>query len=175
MLLSVLDRKDIGGPLLLPLDDRSGGCVQRDRPGPVPLGFDRRLPILDVLPLEIQDFGLPHARVDGELDQVSEGLLERARALPGADQPAGREDGLGLVVGERFDCPVLPEELDLLDGIRALVDLPVDGLLEHATQQLHVSLKRGLAARPVDLVVADLDLPGLEPGSQLFKVIGGDV
>ena len=165
----------MGALLVLPLDDRPGGCIEGGRPGPVPFTLYRGLPVLDVLPLQIQDLGLSHARIEGEFDQVREGLLERAGALPGADLPADLEDGLGLLVGEGLDGPVLPEELHLLDGIRALVDLPIDRLVKHPPEELHIPIERGLAAGPVDLFVANLDLPSFKPGPQLFEVVGRDV
>jgi len=160
---------------VLPFDDRPGGRVEGNRPDLATFAPDRRLPVLYVLPLEVQDLGLSHASVEAELDQVREGFLERARALFRADLPAGLEYGLGLVVGERLDDGLLPIEFDLLQRILALVDLPIDRLVEHSPEELHVPIKRGLAAGSVDSLVADLDLPGLEPASQLLEVVGRDV
>ena len=68
LLLPVLDGEDVGRLPALPLDDRPGGRVEGHYPDPVALAPDRRLPALNVFPLEVQDLGLPHARFEAELD-----------------------------------------------------------------------------------------------------------
>ena len=78
-------------------------------------------------------------------------------------------------MGERLDDALLPVELDLLQRILALVDLPVDRLIEHAPEELQVAVERSLAAGLLEDLVALLHLHDLEPGPQLLDVVGRDV